>query len=140
MRRVQYKHTFLHGDDEPREGSLLTFVFDIPYFPPCGVFPPFHLLNQHLSSGGSAGGMSPGAIWAPFTISSEEYAGLVEAIESTSLAEIKLHARYAFGKPIFDHELDEVHDYFTWVIAAGQKHGARYHKEVLARNAQKEPE
>jgi hypothetical protein len=140
MRRVQYQHTFMHGDDEPREGSLLTFVYDIPYFPCCGVFPPFHLLNQQLSSGGSDGGMSPGAIWEPFTITLEEYAQLVEAIESTPLAVIKPHAHYALAKPVFDHELDGFQDYFTWLIAAGAKHGARYREEALARNRRREPE
>jgi len=133
LRRVQYAHTFFRGDDEPREGSLLTFLYDIPYFPPCGVFPPFHLLNQHLSSGGSSGGMSPGAIWEPFTITSEEYNHLVSALESTPLDQIKPHARYAFVKPIFDHELDGFQDYFEWLVAAGKKHGARYHKGVLDR-------
>lgn len=125
MRRVQYQHTFFHGDDESREGSLLTFLYDIPYFPPCGVFPPFHLLNQHLSTGGSDGGMSPGAIWEPFAITSEEYTQLVEAIESTPLADIKPHADYALAKPRFDHELDGLQDYFEWVLAIGEKYGKR---------------
>jgi len=133
MRRVQYKHTFFHGDDESREGSLLTFVYDIPYFPPCGVFPPLHLLNQHLASGGSNGGMSPGAIWEPFTITAEEYRQLISALESTPLDEVKPHARCAFVKPIFDHDLDEFQDYFEWLVAACKKHGASYHKGVLER-------
>jgi hypothetical protein len=140
MRRVQYVHTFIHSDGEPREGSLLTFVYDIPYFPPCGVFPPFHLLNQQLSSGGSDGGMSPGAIWEPFTITSEEYTQLVEAIESTPLDVIKPHAHYAIAKPIFDHELDGLQDYFTWLMAAGAKHGVRYREEALARRPRGESE
>ena len=140
MRRVQYVHTFLHGDDEPREGSLLTFMYDIPYFPPCGVFPPFHILNQQLSSGGSDGGMSPGAIWEPFTITSEEYTKLVEAIESTPLDVIKPHAHYAIAKPIFDHELDGLQDYFTWLMAAGAKHGARYREEARVRSPRRESE
>ena len=131
MRRVQYTHTFFHGDDEPREGSLLTFLYDMPYFPPFGVFPPFHLLNQHLASGGSDGGMSPGAIWKPFTISSEEYTHLISVPESTPLDEIKPQARYALVKPIFDHELDGFQDYSEWLMAAGKKHGASYHKRVL---------
>jgi hypothetical protein len=137
MRRVQYKHTFIHGDDEPREGSLLTFMYDIPYFPPCGVFPPFHLLNQQLSSGGTDGGMSPGAIWEPFTITVEEYSQLVEEIQSTPLDSIKPHAHYAFAKLVFDHELDGLQDYFTWLVAAGAKHGARYREEALARSPRK---
>ena len=140
MRRVQYVHTFMHGDDEPREGSLLTFMYDIPYFPPCGVFPPFHILNQQLSSGGSDGGMSPGAIWEPFTITSEEYTKLVEAIESTPLDVIKPHAHYAIAKPIFDHELDGLQDYVTWLMAAGAKHGARFREEARVRSPRRESE
>jgi hypothetical protein len=29
-----------------RKGTLLMLVYDIPYFPACGVFPPLHILNQ----------------------------------------------------------------------------------------------
>jgi hypothetical protein len=140
MRQVQYTHTFFHGDDEPREGSLLTFLYDIPYFPPCGVFPPFHLLNQHLLSGGSDGGMSPGAIWEPFTITSEEYTQLTGAIDSTPLGEIKTHAHYAFAKPIFDHDLDDFQDYFEWLMAVRKRHRDRYRKQLLERNQRKESE
>ncbi len=132
MRRVQYKHTFIHGDDEPREGSLLSFVYDIPYFPPCGVFPPFHLLNQHLSSGGSDGGMSPGAIWEPFTITWEEYSQLVEAIESTPVDAIKPHARYAWLKPKFDPSLENIDVYIAWMTAACQKHRDGWKEELEA--------
>lgn len=124
MRRIAYKHTFFHSD-EPREGSLLTFLYDIPYFPPCGVFPPFHLLNQYLSTGGSDGGMSPGAIWEPFAITPDEYAQLVDAIESTSLGEIKPHAHYAVKKPLFDHEFDGLQNYFLWLLAVCEKHSKR---------------
>ena len=84
--------------------------------------------------------MSPGANWEPFTITSEEYTQLVEAIESTPLDAIKPHAHYAFAKPIFDHELDGLQEYFTWVMAAGAKHGARYRKKALAQNPPKESE
>jgi hypothetical protein len=128
----------MHGDDEPRENSLLFFMYDIPYFPPCGVFPPFHLLKQHLSSGGSDGGMSPGAIWEPFTITAAEYKQLIDELESTPLEEAKSYARYAFVKPIYDHELDGFQDYFEWLLAAGKKHGRRYRQEALRRIERRE--
>lgn len=133
MRRVQYRHTFMHGDDEPREGSLLTFVYDLPYFPPFGVFPPFRQLNEFLSMGTCGGGMSPGAEWEPFAIAQEEYAELVEGIGSTSLEEIKAHAHYALKKAFFDHELDGSEDYSAWFTAACEKYGKRKLPEELVR-------
>lgn len=133
MRRVQYEHTHFREDNESCEASLLEFLFDIPYFPPCGVFPPFHLLNQFLSAGGSEGGMSPGAIWEPFTVTQEEYEQVVGAIESTPLSDIKRYALYAFAKPVFDPELDGFATYSPWMRAACQKHRARYHREMEAR-------
>jgi hypothetical protein len=131
FRRVQYvREEYQEGG--PYEGSLLTFLFDIPYFPPYGIFPPFHLLNQFLATGGSQGGMGPGATWEPFSITEQEYAGLVEAIQSTPLDEIKAHARYAWLKPILDPSLDHVELYLVWMLAAGQKHRARYQEAMRA--------
>jgi hypothetical protein len=134
MRQVQYTHTFFRVDDESREGSLLTFMFDIPYFPPCSVFPPFHILNLFLARGSGGGGMSPGAIWEPFAITMEEYEELICAIESTPPDDIRLHTRFSFVKPIFDHELDGLQkSYLDWMTAACKKHGARYRDGVIER-------
>lgn len=121
FRRVQYlREEYQEG--EPYEGSLLTFLFDIPYFPPCGVFPPFHLLNQFLVTGGSQGGMGPGTTWDPFSVTETEFAELVEAIRSTPLAEIKPHARYVWLKPTFDPSFDHIELYLVWAAAVCRKH------------------
>jgi hypothetical protein len=119
-----------YQEGDPHEGSLLTFFFDIPYFPPCGVFPPFHLLNQFLASGGSPGGMGPGATWEPFSITEQEYANLKEALKSATLEQIKPHARYAWFLPIFDPFLDHIELYQPWILAVGQKHRDRWGKDL----------
>src|SRR5689334_7243068 len=82
LRRVPYMHwTGIWGSWEPVETSLLAFVYDA-HADACGVFPPFHLLNQFLLHGGGGGGMGPGEKWEPFALSREEYDLLVEAIRT----------------------------------------------------------
>lgn len=131
LRRVSYERDDGH-EYELYEGSLLTFLFDIPYFPPCGVFPPLHILNQFLSLGSCGGGQSPGANWEPFSISDDEYLSLVEAVEKTPLDEIRPRARYAWLKPKFDPSLDNIDVYHMWMIAACQKHRDRWKAELEA--------
>src|SRR5688500_14780777 len=81
LRRVRYvRHPGPGHGPQPFENSLLAFLYDIPYFGACGVFPPFHLLNQLLLRGGSQGGMSPGATWEPFSLTPAEYRDLVNAV------------------------------------------------------------
>jgi hypothetical protein len=109
LRRVRYfrHHGMWHGDRaDPMENSLLAFVYDIPYFGACGVFPPFHLLNQQLRRGGSHGGMSPGATWEPFELSPEEYRDLVEAVRTVPPESVRDRARYAHLAFTFDPAFD----------------------------------
>lgn len=127
LRVVRYKrHEFLRL---PRriQGTLLTFVYDIPYFPPCGVFPPLHILNQELRSGGDSGGMSPGASWKPFEISQQEYVALCDAIRNTPVAEIAPQARYAELQFRFDSSFDHVQDAQEWMRLACEKHRESWH-------------
>lgn len=124
LRTVKYQRHEFHDDPEPYEGSLLTFVYDIPYFPACGVFPPLHILNQVLSSGGLGGGMSPGATWEPFTLGRAEYDGLAEAVRRTPLREIKPFARYASARMKFDDGFDHLKDLFEWTKAVCDKQRA----------------
>lgn len=132
------------------ENSLLAFVYDIPYFGACGVFPPFHLLNQLLLGGGSKGGMSPGATWEPFSISREEYHDLVEAVRTIPPEKLRDRARYAHLQFIFDPEFDgdpasypqypgikqhdslppEFKEYLEWMFAVCAKHRSRYHEAI----------
>jgi hypothetical protein len=141
-----------HGDRaDPMENSLLAFVYDIPYFGACGVFPPFHLLNQLLLRGGSQGGMSPGATWEPFSLSPGEYRDLVEAVQSVPVESLRDRARYANLPYTFDPEFDgdpdtypvypgrkqmprhlppELEAYFTWSNAVCAKHREPWKAEL----------
>jgi hypothetical protein len=130
FRNVKYVRHEFHGDLEPRESALLTFVYDIPYFSGCGVFPPHHIVNQIFSSGGSTGGMSPGATWDPFTISKEEYDSLIAAVEKTPVLEIQPYARYADLPMKIDHDLGHIQDRIEWVRAACGKHRDNWHNEL----------
>ncbi len=65
LRTIRYQREDLHAEPQVCEGSLLTFVYDIPYFDACGVFPPLHIINEIFSRGRAGGGMSPGAKWEP---------------------------------------------------------------------------
>jgi hypothetical protein len=126
LRSVEYFREEFHYDPEPQGGSLLSFLYDIPYFPPCGVFPPLRLLNQFLALGSCGGGMGPGVTWEPFTLDEDEYSELVRAFETTPLAELKSQSRYAWVKPVFDHSFDEVNLYLAWAAAVCQKHRDRW--------------
>ncbi len=141
-----------HGDRaDPMENSLLAFVYDIPYFGACGVFPPFHLLNLLLLRGGGQGGMSPGATWEPFSLSASEYRDLVEAVRLVPPESLRDRARYACLAFTFDPEFDgkpetypvraemkewhrqvppEVLEYVEWSRAVCAKHRDRWHAEM----------
>src|SRR5690349_3761049 len=109
LRRVRYfrHHGMSDGDRaDQMENSLLAFIYDIPYFGACGVFPPFHLLNLQLRRGGSQGGMSPGATWEPFELSPEEYRDLVEAVRTVPVESLRDRARYAHLGFTFDPAFD----------------------------------
>jgi hypothetical protein len=120
-------------EDTVHTSTLLTFVYDIPYFGACGIFPPLHLANEMFERGTLGGGMGPGTSWEPFTVSEDEYTALVEAIQETPLEEIKLHARYAFVKFKFDHSLHGIETWYAWVSACCKKHRESWHREL--RNA-----
>jgi hypothetical protein len=130
QRTVQYVRHEFHCDPEPREGTLLAFVYDIPYFGACGVFPPFNIVNQVFSRGGNTGGMSPGATWQPFTISREEYDELIADLEKTPVSEIRPNARYADLPLKIDREFDHIQDRIEWVKAVCAKHRDGWHDEL----------
>jgi hypothetical protein len=129
-RIVDYVRHEFHRDPEPCTGTLLTFVYDIPYLGACGVFPPLHIINQVFSSGGETGGMSPGATWQPFTISKEEYKALVSALKMTPLSEIKPHARYTDVTMKCAPDFDHIQDRIAWIRAVCSKHRDSWHEEL----------
>ena len=130
MRIINYERTELHGDNEPVENDLLSFVYDVPYFGACGIFPPFKIANSIFLSGGGDGGMSPGAIWSPFDITEDEYKELVEGIKKTSLKDISKKVRYGDIKFEFDPDFDHIQDHIDWLTAVCNKHLENYHKKL----------
>ena len=123
------RHEYFY-DPEPRVGSLLWLVFDVPYFDACGIFPPFHIANQIFGSGGSEGGMGPGATWEPFSLLEDEYQALVDAVLSTPAAEIAPHARYAMRPKALDPSFDHIQDRLTWMKAVCDKHRTAWHEKL----------
>ena len=130
LRVIKYAREEFHGEDEACEGTLLTFVYDIPYFSACGVFPPLHIVNEVFASGRSGGGMSPGASWEPFTISEEEYHALVKAVREAPVSELKPYARYADLQMKFDHEFDSIGDRMAWMKTVCDKHRDGWQAEL----------
>ncbi|HEY6181605.1 MAG TPA: 1-(5-phosphoribosyl)-5-[(5-phosphoribosylamino)methylideneamino] imidazole-4-carboxamide isomerase [Terriglobales bacterium] len=128
--RYEYLGPRTQQDRATHSGSLLAFVYDIPYFDACGIFPPLHIVNQLFSLGTTGGGMSPGTSWQPFTISKDEYDLLVEAVKNTPISEITPYARYALRPLKFDHTFDDIPERTAWFQAVCQKHRNEWHAEL----------
>ena len=131
-RIVKYVRHEFHGDEETCGGPLLYFVYDIPYFAACGVFPPLHVVNQIFGEGRRGGGMSPGASWEPFTISLSEYESLTKGVQATPVAQIQPHARYAELQYIFDSRFDGILNRTEWVRAVCEEHRDEFHRRLDA--------
>lgn len=132
LREVQYERYEYNREEKHSQhtGTLLTFVYDIPHFAACGVFPPLHIANQILIRGKAGGGMTSGTQWEPFAISEEEYLQLSEAVQNTPISEIKPHARYAFLAMKFDQSFDQIEEWQDWFRAVCQKHRNAWHEEL----------
>lgn len=130
MKKISYLRTEFHANDQKVENDLLAFVYDIPHLGACGIFPPLHILNEILRSGGGDGGMSPGAIWTPFEITEEEYEELTNEIGSTKPEELKHLARYCNIQFEFDPDFNSVKDRFKWMEAVCEKHRESYHLKL----------
>ena len=108
LRTVKYKRHEFRSKPVVREQNLLTFVYDIPYFGACGVFPPAHIINQIFKDGGGDGGMSPGTSWTPFTMDEEEYALPVSEVRATPVSVLEQKARFAYLQFTFDKTFDYI--------------------------------
>ena len=126
MKTVEYDRHEFRGDPEHRSAELPVLVYDIPYFGACGIFPPFHIANEIFLSGGSQGGMSPGATWQPFELSRAEYEELVQAIEDLDPKSLGDRARYTRVKFDFDSSFDSIQAWESWLRAACKKHRDAY--------------
>ncbi len=124
-----FRHEF-HNTPEKVRSPLEIFVYDIPYFGSCGIFPPLHITNIIFKSGGCEGGMSPGATWEPFVISNIEYSELVKKIKLLEPSTIEQQARYAWIKFDFDSSFDHHTKLTNWISAVSNKHRDNYHKKI----------
>ena len=113
-----------------REASFDVFVYDVPYFGVCGIFPPLHIMNQILKTGGSEGGMSPGATWEPFQVSKAEYDELVDSIKVLDPQSLGDAARYTWPPFEFDPAFDGIPDWEQWLLAVSEKHRDLYHEKL----------
>lgn len=125
MEVVTYTRHEPFYDPEDRVASLLHFVLDVPHLTCWSIFPPHHILNQHLQSGGSPGGMGPGATWTPFQISDHEYNKLLQLVLVPLLESNSDSCRYAQAHLQLDPSLDHIQDRYDWMRAVTEKHRSR---------------
>ena len=130
MRVVEYERHEFHGEPEKRNAELSVFVYDIPYFGACGIFPPFHIANEIFQSGGSQGGMSPGATWEPFQLKKDEYDKLVNIIRTLNPGTLGDKARYKWMKFEFDSSFDHIAKWDKWLFSVCEKHRDSYHRKL----------
>ncbi len=116
---------------EPEEivGDMFQFVYDIPYFGACGVFPPLHIFNQRMADGGGDVGMGPGASWDPFQLDQHNYSELVKKIKEIDPKMLKGKSRYYHFKFIEAPEFDFIQNQWEWLSQVCSKYRDKYHKE-----------
>jgi hypothetical protein len=133
-RNVLYLRHEFRFDPEPREAPLWAFFYDIPYLAACGIFPPRHLLNFRLGSGGGDGGMGPGASWEPFELSEAEYGEVLPYVLDPERASLALYARYPDQQWQLDPMFDHYTDWSDWLTAVCAKHREAYHARARAQS------
>jgi hypothetical protein len=126
MKVIEYERHEPHAPPEKINAELSVFVYDIPYFGACGVFPPYHIINDIFQEGGSQGGMSPGATWQPFLIERDEYDELVQTIKTLNPKTLGDKARYTLVKFEFDSNFDQITNWEKWIISVCEKHRESY--------------
>ena len=124
-----YRHEF-RLEPELTKGNLLSFVYDVPYFGACGVFPPLHIANQIFMTGGGDGGMSPGASWKAFQLNETTHSKLLNLVKNTNPKSLKEKSRYIGVKYIEDQSFDHLHNHYVWLEAVCNKHRERFHAEI----------
>jgi hypothetical protein len=126
MRTVKYERIEFH-QDEPEQctAKLAEFILDVPYLICHGVIPPRHVLNEVLTSGGGDAGMSPGAVWEPFSIDEGEYTALIAELLELDLHDVSASARARFvPKTLFvDSEVTGSKTHLEWVAQIAAKYG-----------------
>ena len=117
---MEYYQHEPHEDPVRIQADLVSFVYDVPYLGACGIFPPLHILNELLATGGGDGGMGPGASWQPFSLTEAEYQSLWQRIEATDPT--TLAARYHQVKFRRDPAFEQVSDHLAWAHQVCSKH------------------
>jgi hypothetical protein len=134
-RIVRYKRHEFRFDPETRGAPLWAFLYDILHLAACGIFPPRHLLNMKLKTGGGDSGMSPGASWEPFEVSETEYAETVAQVLNADRAALERYARYIDQVWTLDPTFDHYTDRLEWLSAVCAKHRSAYHARLKGREA-----
>ena len=83
-------------------------------------FPPFHIINEELLSGGQDQGVSGGCFWKPFEIEESDY---IE-IKDEMITNPKLKIDY-------DTELEQLPTIKKWCGAVGTKHNPRRRSNAI---------
>ena len=83
----------------------------------CKQFPPLHVVNEELESGGGDLGMSGGCLWKPFQISLEQYYEVKEEALTDPSFELS-----------YDDELESKETLKKWCGAVSSKHNPRRNK------------
>src|SRR2546427_12906337 len=81
MEKLEYIVTEPHSADAAVRGTLADLVLDAHLIAPCGLIPPFIVLQEQLRSGGGNAGMSPGCVWEPFELTEPDYSDMVGQLE-----------------------------------------------------------
>jgi hypothetical protein len=125
MRTVKYEHIEFHQDEpEQRTAQLTEFVLDVPYLIYHGAIPPRHVLNEVLTSGGGDAGMSPGAVWEPFSIDEGEYTALVAELLALDLHDVSASgwARFVPKTLFVDSDVTGSKTHTEWVAQIAAKY------------------
>ncbi|MES9941080.1 MAG: hypothetical protein ABW121_11140 [Candidatus Thiodiazotropha sp. 6PLUC7] len=129
IENIDYVKHEPHFDPEHVTGGLVQFLYDVPYFSACGVFPPRHIFNQKMAHGGGDGGMGPGASWEPFNLDEDNYRKLLQLIRETDPQSLSKKSRYYQIKFIEAPEFDGIDDQWVWLEQVCDKYRKWYHEQ-----------
>ena len=105
-----------------REGDLLELIQSIPYFLVGKKLPPLQVLNSIFEAGSADAGMSGGAEWEPFTITSLEYDELIAQCRQKDIA-----------TPSYPEWVKSRSDFQVWELEADRGVPAKEHKRLADR-------
>lgn len=134
MREVTYR--WFEDDPKTAESytaSLVEFVYNVVAITESGIIPPFDILNERFFSGGKCNPFG-NVEWEPFEISKDEYARLVDEMESQDPAEIWSHKGIAFVKLRRATELDNITSRRRWSRAVSKRYSDEYIAKLVELN------